>query len=69
MVAHKWSFGACRGDPIGDNGMGKRGFEPHEERMNVCVCVCVRGLHSKLPLKLEEELYSQMSTLPSFYSK
>ena len=71
MAAHKWNCGACRGDPRGENGMGKRGFEPHEERMNVCVCVCVcvRDLCSKLPLKVEKELYSQMNTLPSFYSK
>ena len=36
--------------------------KPHEvcvERMRVWVCVCVRSLHSRLPLKLEEELNSQ----------
>ena len=34
-----------------------------------CVCVCVRSLHSKLPLKLEEEFNSQMNTLASFCSQ
>ena len=44
--------------------MGKKGVEPHEEGMSMCMCV--RSLHSKLPLKLEEELNSQMDTLASF---
>ena len=48
MAAHKWSLGACGGCPRGDNGMGIGGLKPHVERMSVCV----RGLHSKLPLKL-----------------
>ena len=49
--------------------MGMKAVEPHEEGMSMCVCVCVRSLHSKLPLKLEEELNSQMNTLAHFYSQ
>ena len=43
--------------------------DPHEEGMSMCVCGCVRILHSKLSLKLEEELSSQMNTLAHFYSQ
>ena len=75
MAAHKWIWGACGGCPRGENVLGIGWLNPHVERMSVCVCVCdcvcvcVRGLHSKLPLELEEELYSQMNTMPPFYSQ
>ena len=65
MVAHRGGRRERGGGPSQENGNRMSGLEPHVERMGVCE----RGMHSKLPVKLEEDLFSKMNTLPHFYSQ
>ena len=66
MAAHKRSRGACGGGPSKWNGKGKASLEPYAKRMSMCVCVCVRCIHSKLPLKLERKSTPKMNTNAPF---
>ena len=69
MAARKWSLEAFFGGLREATCKGNMPLEAYAKRMRVCGCVYVRSLHSKIPLKVEEELNPQMNTKPHFYSQ
>ena len=69
MASSMRGLGSSKGCSSMAKSKRKKPLQAWLKRMRVCVCVYVRSLHSKLPLKLEEELNSQMSTLASFFSQ
>ena len=51
MAASKGRFGARREGPRIFNIKGKRSLDAQAKRMSVCVCVCVRSIHSQASMK------------------